>query len=557
MQCELRWIGTYFPCVFEGFVLLDQGHMNLVRNLLRSCRASLRRQRIVDSAGMRLSGASLLVRSLILRRLLLREVLAEDERIVGILLPPSAAGALVNFALTLAGRVVVNLNYTLRQSQLNSCITQAGIRHVITSQRVLERMPIKIDAQLVQLESLLPKVRLTDKLLGALYGLVTPLWMLERLLGVNRIREDDLLTIVFTSGSTGDPKGVMLSHRNVGSNIAALNEVLRLRKTDQILGVLPLFHSFGFTVTLWAVLCLDCAAVYHFNPLEGGVIGQLCREKHVTIIVGTPTTLRNYLKRCPAEDFKSVEVVVCGAERLPPELADAFEAKFGLRPIEGYGTTELSPIAAVNIPAGRAPEDGGRGCKEGTVGRPLPGIEARVTQVDTGAELPANSPGLLWIRGPHVMQGYLGRPELNSQVLRDGWYATGDIAMIDDDGFIQITGRQSRFSKIGGEMAPHAGIEDAIARVVHADPDDVVVAVTAVPDARKGERLLVVHKPLGQSPLEICRSLQATGMPPLWIPSPDSFFEVESIPLLGTGKVDLKAVEQLAGERLARHQSPA
>jgi len=515
----------------------------------------MRRQRIVDSAGMRLSGANILMRSLILRRLLLREVLAEDERIVGILLPPSAGGALVNFALTLAGRVVVNLNYTLRQSQLNSCVQQAGIRHVITSQRVLERMPVEIDAQLVLLESLLPKVRLADKLLGATYGLATPIWILERMLGVNRIIADDLLTIVFTSGSTGDPKGVMLTHRNVGSNVAALNQVLRLRKTDQILGVLPFFHSFGYTVTLWAVLCLDCGAAYHFNPLESGIVGRLCREERVTIVVGTPTTLRNYLKRCPAEDFKSVEVVVCGAERLPPELTDAFESKFGLRPVEGYGTTELSPIAAVNVPPGRAPAGGGSGCKEGTVGRPLPGVEAKVTHVDTGALLPANSPGLLWIRGPNVMKGYLQRPDLNAQVLREGWYATGDIAQIDDDGFVQITGRQSRFSKIGGEMVPHAGVEDAIARVVHTDPDDVVVAVTAVPDARKGERLLVVHKPFGQSPLEICRALQASGLPPLWIPSPDSFFEVQDIPLLGTGKVDLKTVEQLAVERLAgRHR---
>jgi len=141
--------------------------------------------------------------------------------------------------------------------------------------------------------------------------------------------------------------------------------------------------------------------------------------------------------------------------------------------------------------------------------------------------------------------------------LHDGWYATGDVAMIDDEGFVRITGRQSRFSKIGGEMVPHAGVEDAIAWVLHADPDDVVVAVTAVPDARKGERLLVVHKPFGQSSLDICRALQRAGIPPLWIPSPDSFFEVEGIPLLGTGKVDLKAVENLARDRLGGNLRPA
>jgi acyl-[acyl-carrier-protein]-phospholipid O-acyltransferase/long-chain-fatty-acid--[acyl-carrier-protein] ligase len=531
--------------------------MNLVRGLLRSCRGTLRRQRMVDRGGTRLSGGSLLVRSLILRRLLLREVLTSDERIVGILLPPSTGGALVNFALTLAGRIVVNLNYTLRQSQLNACIQQAGIHHVITSQRVLERMPIEVDAKLVALESLLPHVRLSDKLLGAIHGLATPLWLLERLLGLNRMRDDDILTIVFTSGSTGEPKGVMLSHGNVGSNIAALNQVLRLRRNDQVLGVLPFFHSFGYTVTLWGVMCLDGGVAYHFNPLEAGAIGTLCREERVTIVVGTPTTLRNYLKRCTSTDLASVEVVVCGAERLPPELADAFEAKFGVRPIEGYGATELSPIAAINVPPGRAAANDGSGCKEGTVGRPLPGVDAKVTNIETGDVVPPGKPGLLSIRGPNVMKGYLGRPDLNELVLRDDWYSTGDIAVIDEEGFIQITGRQSRFSKIGGEMVPHMGVEDAIARVIESDPDHVVVAVTAVADARRGERLLVLHKPMGQTPLGICQALQASGMPPLWIPSPDSFFEVDDIPLLGTGKIDLKAVEQIARERLASRSRPA
>jgi acyl-[acyl-carrier-protein]-phospholipid O-acyltransferase/long-chain-fatty-acid--[acyl-carrier-protein] ligase len=445
---------------------------------------------------------------------------------------------------------VVNLNYTLREAQLNSCIERAGIRQVLTSERVLERMPLALDTKLVTLESLLPRVRMTDKLLGAVGALATPLWLLERLLGVHRLGEDHLLTIVFTSGSTGDPKGVMLSERNVASNVEALNAVLRLRESDVVLGVLPFFHSFGYTVTLWAVLCLDCGAAYHFNPLEAHVVGRLCRDARVTIVVGTPTTLRTYLKRCTAEELATVEIVVCGAERLPPELADAFEAKFGVRPIEGYGTTELSPIAAVNVPPGRAPAGGGRGCKEGTVGKPLPGVEAKVTHVETGEVLGPNQAGLLWVRGPNVMQGYLAQPELTAQVLRDGWYCTGDLARIDEEGFVQITGRLSRFSKIGGEMVPHAGVEEAIARIVKADPDEVVVAVTALPDARKGERLVAVHKPWPQSALEICQALRAEGLPPIWIPSPDSFVEVESIPLLGTGKVDLKGVERLARERL-------
>ena len=244
--------------------------------------------------------------------------------------------------------------------------------------------------------------------------------------------------------------------------------------------------------------------------------------------------------------MKTLDVIVAGAEALPKDVVDAFEQRFGVRPIEGYGCTELSPVVSVNVPPSRSPRGDSTGLREGTVGRPLPGVEAKIVNPETHEPLPQGQPGMLLIRGPNVMKGYLNKPDLTSEVVRDGWYTTGDLAILQPDGFIQITGRESRFSKIGGEMVPHIKIEETLQRVVGAGDDEVKVVVTAVPDERKGERLVVLHTRLEKSPEQICRELAATGLPNLWIPSPDSFAEVEQIPVLGTGKLDLKGMKETA-----------
>jgi acyl-[acyl-carrier-protein]-phospholipid O-acyltransferase / long-chain-fatty-acid--[acyl-carrier-protein] ligase len=279
--------------------------------------------------------------------------------------------------------------------------------------------------------------------------------------------------------------------------------------------------------------------------LEAREIGRLSRRHGATILVSAPTFLRSYLRRCEPEDFRTLEVVIVGAERLPPALADAFQERFGVRPSEGYGATELSPAVAVNAPASRDPS-GGQGAREGTVGRALAGIAVRVVDPATRAELPAGAEGLLLVKGPSVMQGYLGRPDLTAEVVRDGWYTTGDMAAIDSDGFIRITGRLSRFSKIGGEMVPHLRIEELINEILGGHADGPRATVAAVADEKKGERLVVLHCGLGMTPDELCRRLHEKGLPPLWIPSPDSFRQVSALPLLGTGKLDLAAVRALA-----------
>jgi acyl-[acyl-carrier-protein]-phospholipid O-acyltransferase/long-chain-fatty-acid--[acyl-carrier-protein] ligase len=507
--------------------------------------------KVADSSGAEITGSGLLLRTLIVRRLLRRKVLRDGEKMVGVLLPPSVGGVVVNAALTLDKRVAVNLNYTLSPAMMNHCIRQAGIRCVLTSRRVLERFPQyrSIEAELVVMEDFQRDVTRVDKIIAAAATWLVPSRVLERWLGLHQIAPDDMLTLIFTSGSTGDPKGVMLSHNNISSNIESFAATLDLRHGDVMLGILPFFHSFGYTTTLWTGLTLDLKIVYHYSPLEAGPIGQLCRQHHVNVTVAVPTFLRTYLRRCAPEDFADLEFVITGSEKLPPRLADEFEAKFGVRPREGYGTTELSPVVSTNVPPGRGLLDDHKGCREGTVGQPLPGVSAKIVDLETGADLGPGKSGMLLISGPNVMLGYLDRPDLTAKVLRDGWYVTGDIAVLDAQGFIHITGRESRFSKLGGEMVPHLCIEEAINRVLWNDDDDQLrVVVTAVPDPRKGERIVVLHTGLSMSPDQIRRHLIDEGLPPLWIPSADSFYQVDAIPVLGTGKLDLKGMKDLAKE---------
>jgi acyl-[acyl-carrier-protein]-phospholipid O-acyltransferase/long-chain-fatty-acid--[acyl-carrier-protein] ligase len=307
---------------------------------------------------------------------------------------------------------------------------------------------------------------------------------------------------------------------------------------------------------MWSVAGLDIAGVYHFNPLDAKIVGKLCKENQGTVLLSTPTFLRGFIRRVESDEFATLDVVVTGAEKLPPDICDAFEAKFKVRPVEGYGTTELSPLVSVNVPPSRSSNINQVDRKEGTVGRPVPGVSAKITDLDTGAELPVETPGMLWIKGPNVMKGYLGREDLTREVIQDGWYKTGDVALIDRDGFIRITGRVSRFSKIAGEMVPHIQIEEEINRLLGAaEEGEIKAAVTAVPDSKKGERLIVIHLPMLTTPQQIVQGLIDAKLPNLFIPSPDSFIETQQLPILGSGKLDLKAIHDLAEKRFG--QSPA
>ncbi|GDX95327.1 hypothetical protein LBMAG47_09910 [Planctomycetia bacterium] len=520
----------------------------LQRLMLRACRTAGGRMKMADSLGTRLTGRELLTRILVARRVLDR-VLGPDEKMVGVLLPPTAGAAIVNAALALSGRVAVNLNYTASQAIVDLCAERAGLRHVISSPAFLTRVRLDAGSRLLDAGDLRKLATPVDKALGLFHATVTPLPLLEKLLGLGRIRPDDVLTVIFTSGSTGDPKGVVLTQENVGSNVRAIDNLLHLSASDVALGVLPFFHSYGYTTTLWTPLTLEPAVVYHTDPRDAQVVGRLAREHHATILMATPTFLRIYARRTPAEDFSTLEAVFGAAEKLPRDVSDAFERKFGVRPSEAYGATELSPLVAANVPATRHVPGRPADAREGTVGRPILGCRARITDREGLHELPTGAEGLLWIAGPNVMQGYLDRSDLTAKAVHDGWYCTGDIARLDAEGFITITGRESRFSKIGGEMVPHLTIEEAVNEELGAADGELLAVVAAVPDRAKGERLIVFHLPTDRDPREIVRRLADRGLPNLWVPSADSFAPLDEIPVLGSGKLDLRRLQTLAAER--------
>lgn len=535
-----------------------QWDWNLPRLFIRACRAKGEKIKVVDSMGLKLSGNDLLLKTLVLKRVIDREVLKVKsngltEKNVGVFLPPTASAVIVNMALTLSRRVAVNLNYSASEDIINRCVEQAGIKHVLTSRKFLDRFNVKFNAEVICIEDLLPKVLVLDKLFGFMQSKFLTEGMLASIFKLGKNKPDDVLTIIFTSGSTGVPKGVPLTFNNIASNVQGFDKIIGVDENDCFLGILPFFHSFGYTVTLWGAMTLPSSGTYHLNPLEPKQIGKLIQDNRCTVVLGTPTFLRGFLKRIEPEQFKSVEVVVVGAEKMPIPLADAFEERFGVRPIEGYGATELSPVVSVNVPSKRAKTPEAKlGTREGSVGRPIPGVLARTVSLDdSSVVLTHNETGMLEFTGPNVMPGYLNQPQMTAKVMHDGWYISGDVGHIDTDGFIYITGRESRFSKIGGEMVPHIQVEEEIAKLAGGSDDEkTTVAVCGVPDEKKGERLVVLYTALSHEPSEIVKKLIAAGLPSIYVPNADSFIKVDEIPMLGSGKLDLRNLQKLALEKV-------
>jgi len=570
----------------------------LHRAFVKTARRVPFRLAMVGAQTPELSFSAALVRTVLLARRL-RSVWA-GQKMVGLLLPPSVPGALVNFAALLSGKVPVNLNYTLSEDALASCVKQCDIKTVLTSRAFLEKVKLKVSGETIFLEDIVgsptggeqpitPSLPASDgervavgrvrgapsareKFTAFLMAWCLPVGLLERALGGEKKADlDDVATVIFSSGSTGEPKGVMLSHYNLGSNIEQMGQVFAFQRNDRVLGVLPFFHSLGFTGTLMLPAVLGVGAAYHANPLDAKTIGPLVCDHHVTFLLATPTFLQIYLRGCTAEQFGSVRLVAVGAEKLPDRVAAAFDEQFGIRPFEAYGCTECSPAVTVNTHDFRAAGFRQVGAKRGKIGHPLPGICVRIVDPETRAPVAPGQPGLLLVRGPNIMLGYLGKPEKTAEVLIDDpspslqpsapqpvgsgpgegrpdssakWYVTGDVAALDEDGFLQITDRLSRFSKIGGERVPHIKVEEKLHEL--AGVTEQTFVVTSVADEKKGERLVVLHK-LTDDKLQSClEKLTACDLPNLWKPKADAFVRLESFPMLGTGKLDLRKVKEVA-----------
>jgi acyl-[acyl-carrier-protein]-phospholipid O-acyltransferase/long-chain-fatty-acid--[acyl-carrier-protein] ligase len=522
---------------------------SLPRAFVHQARARRAAPAVTDVSGKDLTYGELFEHAAALGRVLSRRLTASTY--VGLFVPPSVAGATANIALSLWGKVPVNLNYTTGQDQVDSAIRQCGIQQVVTSRRVIERSRVRLTADLIYLEDIPQALTMWDKLWAGVVGRAVPVGLLGIVLpGLRADSRSATATVLFTSGSTGEPKGVILSHGNILSNIMQVEVQFEPLPGEVVLGILPFFHAMGYTVTLWAVLCLGRRAVFHANPLEARVIGELCQQHGVTLLFATPTFMRHYLRRCSREQFATVRRAALGAEKLSPELAGELRQTLAIEPLEGYGCTETAPVISFNVDRDVRTPDGRSipGNRLGTVGRPVPGTAIKTINADTGAELPAGAEGVICVKGPQVMAGYLGRPEATAKVLKDGWYITGDIGRSDEDRFLTIGGRLSRFSKVGGEMIPHEKVEDAVRTA--AGVDDHALAVTGLSDARRGERLVVLYADLGgKSPEEISRILAARDIPRLWIPAAADYIKVEAIPILGNGKVDLGQLRRIAEAR--------
>jgi acyl-[acyl-carrier-protein]-phospholipid O-acyltransferase/long-chain-fatty-acid--[acyl-carrier-protein] ligase len=474
---------------------------------------------------------------------------------VGVMLPASMGTAIINLAASLSGRAAVNVNFTAGRAGMESAARQAGLKTVVTSRAFLEKAKLEAPGgvELIYAEDEMQGLARGDKLRALAAAVFLPTRALERYAGASGpVALDDPATIIFSSGSTGDPKGVVLTHYNIMADIDGTRRAQHVRPDDRLAAVLPFFHAFGYSM-FWFAKTSGMGSAFYPSPLDAIAVGALVEKFRVTVLMATPTFLQLYIRRVPPSQFGSLRLVLAGAEKLPEALATTFEDGFGIRPTEGYGVTECSPFVAVNTFPYRAHRFFQPGSRRGTVGQPIPGVAVRIVSPTSHETLGADEEGLVLVKGPNVMGGYLGRPDLTEKAFLDGWYNTGDVGLLTVDGYLKITGRLSRFSKIGGEMVPHGRVEEALQEAAGAQSQ--LFAVTALGDPKKGEKLVVLTT-LDDAKLdEALRKLPEMGLPNLFIPRRENVVKVDAIPILGSGKLDLRAVHRLAEESLASREA--
>jgi len=525
-----------------------QQRPDLEGHLARACVRGLKRHQfhtaVIDGMDhSQTSCGTILAAAIALSRHLRRR--CRGQRI-GIVLPPGRAAVVANLAVTLANRVPVNLNFTAGRPSIEAALRIGEVRDCITAHAVVKRLadfpwPMNLLHLDIDLPALKPQIMVWRLIVGVL-----PAWALSMLLGLPRVGDRDEAVVLFTSGSSGEPKGVVLSHRNLLANVSQFGLMLNLGRRDTVLACLPFFHSFGCTVTLWYPLIEGVRSVTYPNPLEITKNADLIERYKVTLFCTTPTFLRGYLRKVEPAQLASLEFLVTGAEKLPLELAEVFQERFGKEILQGYGLTETSPVAAVNLPEPKRshPDDAVQPSnRRGSVGKLAPGMAAQIRDPDTDALLSLHDTGMLWLRGPNIFEGYLSDPKRTADVLIDRWFKTGDLARFDEDGFLFIEGRLSRFSKIGGEMVPHETVESKIGEVLDLPKDERVIAIAGIPDEAKGEALVVLTaRDLDAADLR--KKLTDAGLPNLWIPR--IVKRIDAIPILASGKLDLAKCKELA-----------
>lgn len=470
----------------------------------------------------------------------------QGQQNVGIMIPTTPAAAMLNIGAAIAGKTSVNLNFTSGRNSVRSAIRQAQIKSVITARPIDERFPglLPDSVEKVYIEDLARGIGTIDVIIAAAIAVFAPISLIEKACGKSHeISLDDPLTIIFSSGSTGDPKGVVLSHFNLLSNVQQTDQYLKLGYKDMVLEILPMFHSFGY-LGMWMAVAVGLPAIFHPNPLDAQAVGEICEKCRITFFFATPTFAQLYLRKCRPEQFGSIRNLITGAEKLSQNVVEAYSRNFGITPVEGYGTTECSPVLCINVNNYRDSGIWQIGSLKGSVGQSVPGVTVKVVDPETFQPLGFDKPGLLLVKGPNVMQGYLNLPEATSEAIKDGWYNTGDIVVLDKDGFITITDRLARFSKIGGEMVPHGVIEDLLQNI--SAEEARVFAVTGVPDEKKGEILVVLYTIEAERIPAILKTAAESGLPNLFLPKSEHFVKVDEMPVLGSGKIDLRRLKQIA-----------
>lgn len=532
---------------------LAEAHPAFQNHLARACVSGLKSRQwptiMTDSfqAGRALSGGMLLAVAWELS-LWLKKTYAHPR--IGIVLPPGLGAALINLACILANKTPVNLNFTLGRAANESALRTANIKVVITAELFVKKLEdFPWPEERVDLPTLLKSFPKKNLLWRRALVFLLGSSQLADLMQIPEQGGEAEVGLLFTSGSSGDPKGVTLSHKNILSNVAQIDAILPKHLVTSIMGCLPIFHSFGFTATLWWPLVSGPPVVTYVSPLEVGKIADAIEKYAITLLISTPTFLRSYLRKVAPQQLHSLNLAVTGAEKLPPILREEFETKFQVPVCEGYGMTETTPVIGVNVPArGMQPLCGEPliGKKDGSIGQLCPGIAVKVTQPSTDEELPSDQTGLLWFKGPNIFSGYLNDPDKTALVLVDGWYMSGDVGFLDEDGFLHIEGRLSRFSKVAGEMVPHGNIEHHLFELAKTTTtEDVMVVVMGITDTQKGEALVALTTHALDREI-VRKGFSERGLPNLWIPK--HFFVVEQIPLLASGKLDLKGCQKLVNE---------
>lgn len=523
----------------------------LRRHLGRECVRSLvkhpGRLAIVDRTAERkpVKAGQLVAAAAALSRHIRRTI---PERRVGIVLPPGAGAFIANLAVLCAGKIPVNLNFTAGRAALEASMKIAGVVTVLSADAVRQKVPnFPWPERTLDLRAVIAEMGGKKAILPwlALAWILPNQWYAS-LLGLPKVGGHEEAGLLFTSGSSGEPKGVALSHRNILANCTQISSLSILPEDASMVGCLPLFHSMGFTVTLWYVLIRGCRVVTVPSPLDTRRIIEAIRDEGATVLLGAPTFIRPILRKAQPGELRSLELVVTGAEKLPDDLYREFLERFHIEIMQGYGLTETTPASNINQPhppittATAEPQIGKR---TGSTGRLLPGMTVRIVHPETGEEVPTGDQGIVWFKGANVFSGYLDDPHKTQAAFRNGWFVTGDLGRLDDEGFLFIEGRISRFSKIGAEMVPHGTVEQKISEAFGWDESEgYSTVVMGVPDTAKGEALVVLTtRDVTTDALR--EKLLAAGLPALWIPK--RIYKVDHIPVLGTGKLDLKGCRDL------------